>query len=86
MELNKINSLVELFFKKYEEKFPKGTKAHEETFLVSLKNKDLPDTNSGPFTYSWRNINTKIKILSNYLQFLLWNFFQKCFRNFQFFD
>ena len=28
MELNKINSLVELFFKKYEEKYPKGTKAH----------------------------------------------------------
>ena len=67
MELNKINSLVELFFKKYEEKFPKGTKAHEETFLVSLKNKDLPDTNSGPFTYSWGNVDTKIKILSRYL-------------------
>ena len=67
MELKEINSLVELFFKKYEEKFVKGINAHEETFLVSLKNKDLPDTNSGPFTYSWRNINTKIKILSNYL-------------------
>ena len=67
MELNKINSLVELFFKKHEEKFPKGTKAHEETFLVSLKNKDLPDTNSGPFTYSWGNVDTKIKILSRYL-------------------
>ena len=68
MELKKINSLVELFFKKHEEKFPKGTKANEETFLVSLKNRDLPDTNSGPFTYSWENINTKIKILSNYLE------------------
>ncbi len=67
MELNKINSLVELFFKKYEEKFPKGTKAREETFLVSLKNKDSPDTNSGPFTYSWGNVDTKIKILSRYL-------------------
>ena len=68
MELKKINSLVELFFKKYEEKFPNGSKASEETFLVSIKNKDLPDTNSGPFTYSWENINTKIKILSNYLE------------------
>tara|TARA_A100001011_G_C14264605_1_gene824076 strand:+ start:28 stop:1767 length:1740 start_codon:yes stop_codon:yes gene_type:complete len=68
MELKKINSLVELFFKKHEEKFRKGSKANEETFLVSLKNRDLPDTNSGPFTYSWQNINTKIKILSNYLE------------------
>ena len=70
MELKEINSLVELFFKKHEEKFPKdiAIKAHEETFLVSLKNKDLPDTNSGPFTYSWGNIHIKIKILSNYLE------------------
>ena len=70
MELKEINSLVELFFKKHEEKFLKdiAIKAHEETFLVSLKNKDLPDTNSGPFTYSWGNIHTKIKILSNYLE------------------
>ena len=67
MELKEINSLVELFFKKYEEKFVKGINAHEETFLVSLKNKDSPDTNSGPFTYSWGNVDTKIKILSRYL-------------------
>jgi len=68
MELKEINSLVELFFKKHEEKFPNiSTKSHEDTFLVSLRNKDLPDTNSGPFTYSWGNINTKIKILTNYL-------------------
>ena len=67
MELKEINSLVELFFKKYEEKFSKGIKSNQETFLVSLKNKDLPDTNSGPFTYSWGNIGIKIKILSNYL-------------------
>ena len=64
MELKEINSLVELFFKKYEEKFPSiSGKSHEEIFLVSLKNKDLPDTNSGPYTYSWGNIETKIKIL-----------------------
>ena len=71
MNLKEINSLVELFFKKYEEKFPKGMKSHEETFLVSLKNKDLPDTNSGPYTYSWGNIGIKIKILSNYLEKIL---------------
>ena len=69
MELKKINSLVELFFKKYEEKFPGiSGKSHKEIFLVSLKNKDLPDTNSGPYTYSWGNIKTKIKVLSNYLK------------------
>ena len=67
MNLKEINSLVELFFKKYEEKFPtgiKGMNSHEETFLVSLKNKDFSDTNSGPFTYSWSNIYSKVKILS----------------------
>ena len=69
MKLKEINSLVELFFKKYEEKFPSiSGKSHEEIFLVSLKNKDLPDTNSGPYTYSWGNIKTKIKVLSNYLK------------------
>ena len=69
MELREINNLVELFFKKYDEKFSKDIKKiHEEIFLVSLKNKDLADTHSGPFTYSWGNINTKIKILSNYLE------------------
>ena len=69
MELKEINSLVELFFKKYEEKFPSiSGKSHEEIFLVSLKNKDWPDTNCGPYTFSWGNINTKIKVLSNYLK------------------
>ena len=69
MKLKEINSLVELFFKKYEEKFySTGTKISKETFLVSLKNKDLPNTNSGPFTYSWENIYIKIKVLSNYLE------------------
>ena len=69
MELKDINSLVELFFKKFEEKFQTNLKKrYEEVFLVSLKNKDLPDTNTGPYTYSWGNIHTKIKILSNYLK------------------
>ena len=68
MRLKEINSLVELFFRKYEEKFSAiNKKADEETFLVSLKSKDLPDTNFGPFTYSWGNINKKINILSKYL-------------------
>ena len=72
MELKEINSLVELFFKKYEEKFPSvSEKSHEEIFLVSLKNKDLPDTNSGPYTYSWGNVNIKIKVLSNYLKSII---------------
>ena len=72
MELKEINSLVELFFKKYEEKFPSvSEKSHEEIFLVSLKNKDLPDTNCGPYTYSWGNINIKIKVLSNYLKSII---------------
>ena len=69
MELKEINSLVELFFKKFEEKFQTDfEKRYEEVFLVSLKNKDLPDTHTGPYTYSWGNIHTKIKILSNYLK------------------
>ena len=68
MELKEINSLVELFFKKFDEKFLNvSEKKHEEIFLTSLKNKEFPDTNSGPYTYSWGNIETKIKILSNYL-------------------
>ncbi len=68
MELKEINSLVELFFLKYEENFSKKINVHKETFLVSLKNKDFSDTNSGPFSYSWANIYLKIKILSNYLK------------------
>ena len=68
MELKEINSLVELFFLKYEENFYKKINVDKETFLVSLKNKDFSDTNSGPFTYSWSNIYSKVKILSNYLK------------------
>ena len=68
MELKEINSLVELFFKKFDEKFLNvSEKKHEEIFLTSLKNKDFADTNSGPYTYSWGDIKTKIKVLSKYL-------------------
>jgi len=69
MELKEINNLVELFFRKFEEKFSNVSKnSHEEIFLVSLKNKDLSDTNCGPYTYSWGNIEKKIKVLSYYLK------------------
>ena len=69
MELKDINSLVELFFKKFEEKFQNNfKKRYEEVFLVSLKNKDSPDTHTGPYTYSWGNIEAKIKVLTNYLK------------------
>ena len=68
MELKEINSLVELFFKKFEKKFTNvSEKAHEEIFLIALKNKDLTDANYGTNTYSWENVETKINILSNYL-------------------
>ena len=65
MKLKEINSLVELFFKKLE---TKSTEEKRELFLVSLKNRNLTDTLSGPYTYSWENIETKILILSNYLK------------------
>ena len=68
MELKEINSLVELFFKKYEEKTSKDIEKRNELFLTSLKNKNLPDTLSGPYTYSWGNIHAKITVLSNYLK------------------
>ena len=65
MELKEINSLVELFFKKIEKiKFEERNKP----FLISLKNKNCPDSLSRPYTCSWENVNTKIKILSNYLK------------------
>ena len=68
MELKEINSLVELFFKKYEEKTSNDFEKSKELFLTSLKNKNQPDTLSGPYTYSWHNIEVKIKALSNYLR------------------
>jgi long-chain acyl-CoA synthetase len=65
MELKKTNSLVELFFKKLE---LKSSLERSELFLVSLKNRNFKDTLSGPYTYSWGNIETKILVLSNYLK------------------
>ena len=65
MDLKKINSLVELLFKKFDEKFSNvSEKSHEEIFLISLKNKEFSNTNFKSHTYSWGNIETKIKVLS----------------------
>ena len=69
MKIEEINSLVELFFKKYEEQCSANfKKINEKIFLVSLKNKGLYDKNSGTFSYSWENIYKKIVTLSNYLK------------------
>ena len=70
MKLKEINSLVELFFKKLEQK---SSEKKRELFLVSLKNKNFSDTLSGPYTYSWGNVETKILVLSNYLKKILSN-------------
>ena len=60
MELNKINSLVELFFKKYEEiittsdqQFLKWLKDNEKKFLT------------------WGEVEIKVKALSEYLNTFL---------------
>ena len=58
MELNKINSLVELFFKKYLEITEKN---NDEPFLKWLKN------NEKDFL-SWKQVGFKIRILSEYLK------------------
>ena len=72
MKIEKVNSLVELFFKKYEEQCSADfKKINEKIFLVSLKNKGLYGKNSGTFSYSWENIYKKIVTLSNYLKKLL---------------
>ena len=65
MELKKINSLVELFFKKFEQISSKKFEKKENIFLVSLKrrSKDHPYS-----SYSWRKTSNKIKILSTYLK------------------
>ena len=68
MKLKEIKSLVELFFKKYEEKTSEDFEKSKELFLTSLKNKNLPNTLSGPYTFSWGNIYVKINVLSNYLR------------------
>ena len=69
MELKEINSLVELFFKKFEENTSNDFEKMKEIFLISLKQKNEDKKLiSGPLSYSWVMINNRIKILSNYLR------------------
>jgi len=64
MELKEINSLVELFFKKFEQETSNNLKKKKNIFLVSLKEKNRGDKS---FSFSWEETNIRIQILSNYL-------------------
>tara|TARA_B100001057_G_scaffold332208_1_gene332544 strand:+ start:915 stop:2645 length:1731 start_codon:yes stop_codon:yes gene_type:complete len=64
MELKEIKSLVELFFKKFEQISSDNFEKKKTIFLVSLKDKNKSNKS---FLYSWETVNTKIKVLSNYL-------------------
>ncbi len=64
MELKEINSLVELFFKKFEQLTSDNLQKKNDIFLVSLKEKN---NSSASFSYTWEETNDKIKNLSNYL-------------------
>ncbi|WP_075522155.1 AMP-dependent synthetase/ligase [Candidatus Pelagibacter communis] len=68
MELKQINSLVELFFKKYEEIILSNSKNIDDTFLVSLKEKNKGNK---LFSYSWGVVNNKITVLSEYLKSII---------------
>ena len=57
MELNKINSLVELFFKKYEE----ISRSSDQQFLKWLKDKEKK-------FLTWKEVEIKVKALSDYLK------------------
>ena len=65
MELKEINSLVELFFKKFEQITSEKFEKQENTFLVSLKGKSKGHLYS---SYSWGVTNNRIRVLSNYLE------------------
>ena len=60
MELNKINSLVELFFKKYEEK----NSEQNQPLLKWLKNEKKN-------VLTWKQVQNNILILSQYLRKIL---------------
>ena len=70
MELKEINSLVELFFKKFEQVNSDNFEKIKNTFLVSLREKNKGDKS---FSYSWAETNTRIRVLSNYLQNIISN-------------
>jgi len=65
MELKEINSLVELFFKKFDKLALDNHEKTDNTFLVSLKEKNKDNKS---FSYSWEQTKNKIKILSKYLR------------------
>ena len=65
MELKEINSLVELFFKKFEEITSEKFQNQKNTFLVSLKGTGKDHFYS---SYSWKMTNNRIRVLSNYLK------------------
>ena len=67
MELYKINSLVELFFKKFEQITSDDFEKINSNFLISLKEKNKGNK---LFSYSWGETNTRIRVLSNYLNYL----------------
>ena len=64
MELKEINSLVELFFKKFEQISSQNFKKIRNSFLVSLKEKNKSSLYS---SYSWRATNIRVRVLSKYL-------------------
>ena len=65
MELKEINSLVELFFKKFEQINSENFEKQKNIFLVSLKGKSKSCLHS---SYSWVQTNNRIRVLSNYLE------------------
>jgi len=65
MNLKEINSLVELFFKKFELLSSEKLEKTKSTFLVSLKDKNKGENF---FSYSWELTRDRIIILSNFLK------------------
>ena len=59
MELKEINSLVELFFKKFEQINSENFEKQKNIFLVSLKGKSKSCLHS---SYSWLQTNNRIKV------------------------
>ena len=64
MEIKEINSLVELFFKKFEQVTSENFEKKEIFFLVSLKEKSKDSNYS---SYTWEMTSNRIKVLTNYL-------------------
>ena len=58
MELKEINSLVELFFKKFKDVNSNNVEKEKSIFLVSLKEKNKGNK---AFSYSWGITNKKLE-------------------------